>query len=297
MTLLNNFDENAVAVTLSELLPIADLEVKVKPKDNSLQVMLVGAEVPDRQMVVPLIGEGLLALEISDLAQVNIYGRDRRDEIPDWHQELNLTEHKKVYLSKKKLGKKLPKSFFNQLLKNVAETTENVGDVASVTGKIMLERVADAAEVAGSAANQAGQTVAGKAKELGEVVGDAANQAGKVVAGGAINAGAAAKGAAVQATKKVGSAIDWIGDNPISRKLTQALPLKWLFVVDRVDIAKAEVEVRKLQQKYPDESPREISHRLMRQKALLSGGSGLASSLIPGAAAALFAVDLATNLA
>ncbi|MEC4986630.1 MAG: hypothetical protein SAJ37_23445 [Oscillatoria sp. PMC 1068.18] len=297
MSLLNNFDENDLAVALSELLPSSDFEVKVKAKDDSLQVMVVGAEIPDRQTVIPAVLEGLLSRDLGDLIKVNLYGRDRQDEIPDWHQELDLTEHKKAYLSKQKLGKKPPKSFFNQLWKNVAETTENVGDVASATGKIMLERVADAAEVAGNVANQAGQTVTVRAKEFGDVVGDAANQAGKVVSGGAKNAGTVARSAAMQATKQVGSAIDWVGDNPISRKLTQALPLKWLFVVDRVDLRKAEAEVRKLQQKFPAQSPREIAHRLMRQKAILSGGSGLASSLIPGAAAALFAVDLATNLA
>ncbi len=67
--------------------------------------------------------------------------------------------------------------------------------------------------------------------------------------------------------------------------------------MDQVDIVKAETQVRKLQQQYPHEQASEIAHRLMLEKSLYVGGSGLASSLVPGFAAALLAVDLAATTA
>ena len=55
--------------------------------------------------------------------------------------------------------------------------------------------------------------------------------------------------------------------------------------------------MKKLQQQYPHEQANEIAHRLMLEKSLYVGGSGLASSLVPGFAAALIAVDLAATTA
>ena len=55
--------------------------------------------------------------------------------------------------------------------------------------------------------------------------------------------------------------------------------------------------MKQLQQKYPQEQPNEIAHRLMLEKSVYVGGSGLASSLVPGFATALFAADLAATTA
>ena len=60
-------------------------------------------------------------------------------------------------------------------------------------------------------------------------------------------------------------------------------------------MAKAEAEVRKLQQEHPDESPSQIAHRIMVEKAKRAGGIGLATSVLPGAALAFLAVDLAAT--
>jgi uncharacterized protein (DUF697 family) len=71
----------------------------------------------------------------------------------------------------------------------------------------------------------------------------------------------------------------------------------WLVrLIDQVDLVKAETVVRRLQQQYPNEQPSEIAHRLMVDKALLAGGTGFASSLVPGAAVALLAVDFTATL-
>ena len=67
-------------------------------------------------------------------------------------------------------------------------------------------------------------------------------------------------------------------------------------IIDQVDLVKAEAQVRRLKTQYPNEQPSEIAHRVMLEKALFAGGSGFASSLIPGVAVPLLAVDLATNM-
>jgi uncharacterized protein (DUF697 family) len=68
-------------------------------------------------------------------------------------------------------------------------------------------------------------------------------------------------------------------------------------MANQVDVTKAETEVRELKQKYPTESPSQIAHRLMIRKAKAAGRSGFLTSLLPGFAAALLAIDLAATTA
>lgn len=99
-------------------------------------------------------------------------------------------------------------------------------------------------------------------------------------------------------THGAGHAVTWVGNIPLLRRLAGVLRLDWLVGVgDRVDLVKAQAEVDQLQQQYPDESPSQIAHRIMLKKAILAGGIGLASSLLPGFAIALLAVDLAATTA
>lgn len=69
----------------------------------------------------------------------------------------------------------------------------------------------------------------------------------------------------------------------------------FLAALERVDIVAAKKRVQQLQAKYPKDSPAEIAHRIMTEKALFVGGSGFASSILPGIAAATFALDLAAS--
>lgn len=98
------------------------------------------------------------------------------------------------------------------------------------------------------------------------------------------------------ATTKAGEAIDRVGNNWFVRRFTRFLNLDWLVgASDSVDLAKAAAAVKKLQQEHPYESPDRIAHRIMADKATRAGGIGLATSVLPGVALALFAVDLAAT--
>lgn len=99
-------------------------------------------------------------------------------------------------------------------------------------------------------------------------------------------------------TQKAGQTATFLGDLPMARRFANVLRLDWLVgISDRVDLEKAEAEVQQFRQRYPEESPNQIAHRIMVQKALQAGGIGLASSILPGFAAAFLAIDLAATTA
>lgn len=97
-------------------------------------------------------------------------------------------------------------------------------------------------------------------------------------------------------TTQAGNAVELVTDNATIRQLAQNFNLEhWLDVSEHIDIEKAQEVVQELKAKYPNEEPREIAHRLIMQKAIYAGGVGLSTSILPGAAIAFLAVDLAAT--
>ncbi len=130
------------------------------------------------------------------------------------------------------------------------------------------------------------------------VVGGAALQAGQAVAGAAVSMSGTIGGAAFQATQIAGQALAIVGNNPQLQVAIKSLNQDWLNpLIQQVDLVKAEAAVRKLQQEHPNKQPAQIAHHLMLEKAVLAGGTGLASSLTPGQAATMFVVDWAATSA
>ncbi|MBD2041301.1 EcsC family protein [Microcoleus sp. FACHB-672] len=165
------------------------------------------------------------------------------------------------------------------------------------------EKAAKAGEAIGSAVSEASQAVVGKSLGVSGVVAGAASGAGKAVVGKATEVGGAIANTASKAgqtvAKKATNAAAPIMD-ATGKKIQNAknVTTDWLIrFIDKVDVPKAEAEVRQLQQQYPNEEPRKIAHRLMVDKTVLAAGSGLASNLVPGAALAMAGVDLAAMTA
>jgi uncharacterized protein (DUF697 family) len=106
-----------------------------------------------------------------------------------------------------------------------------------------------------------------------------------------------------QTTERAGRSLTLVGNIPflnnlLVRRLAGVLKLDWLVAMsDRVDLSKAQKEVKQLQQKFSDESPAQIAHRIMVKKATYASGIGFASSILPGVATALLAIDLAATTA
>ncbi|MGF1936079.1 MAG: EcsC family protein [Nostoc sp. ChiQUE02] len=96
-----------------------------------------------------------------------------------------------------------------------------------------------------------------------------------------------------QTTQSSGQIVNRLSENWLIRRLSGVLNLNWLIGnTDIVDLEKAEAAVKKLKQKYPNESPSQIAHRIMVEKATKAGTVGLATSILPGVAVALLAIDL-----
>ncbi|MBW4560580.1 MAG: EcsC family protein [Mojavia pulchra JT2-VF2] len=99
-----------------------------------------------------------------------------------------------------------------------------------------------------------------------------------------------------QSTQTTGNVVNSLSQFWLIRKLSGVLNLNWLVgASEKVDLAKAEEAVKKLKQQYPNESPSQIAHRIMVEKATKAGGIGIATSILPGVAAALLAIDLAAT--
>ncbi|GAA6618477.1 hypothetical protein [Scytonema sp. NUACC26] len=140
----------------------------------------------------------------------------------------------------------------------------------------------------------------GTAVGVGAAAGSIAVEAGKAVAETATEVGeAAAKqthNLIEQATHTAGEFANYLGENWLIRKLSGVLNLNWLVgASDNVNLEKAAAAVKKLQLEHPNDSPSQISHRIMVEKAAMAGGIGLATSILPGVAVALLAIDLAAT--
>lgn len=99
-----------------------------------------------------------------------------------------------------------------------------------------------------------------------------------------------------ETTQTSGQFVNSLSENWLIRKLSGVLNLNWLFgATDAVDLEKAEVAVKKLKEQYPQESPSQIAHRIMMDKAARAGGIGLATSILPGFALTFLAIDLAAT--
>jgi uncharacterized protein (DUF697 family) len=173
-----------------------------------------------------------------------------------------------------------PISLFKSAANTLVGLGGAVGNKVAEGGKAIARTSFNIGGAIGRTASQTGQSVLKVASGLG---GTAVNQSNRLI---------------IKATEDTGQAVSYVGDSPLIRKLAQTLKLDWLIgMSDQVDVTKATEAVRKLQQEHPDESPSQIAHRIMVEKAIYAGGVGLASSLVPGEAIALLAVDVATTTA
>ncbi|MEO0456716.1 MAG: EcsC family protein [Cyanobacteria bacterium P01_A01_bin.114] len=182
------------------------------------------------------------------------------------------------------------KTLAGTILSTLQKTTHVVGQGTAQIGGTIAGTVSDAA-------NTAGNALGSVTTPLSTGIATAAAQTGKTVAGTASAAGSHLSNLAGNTTDGVGQIAHWVNQNPLVTPVTKALNVDWIAqLLDKVDVEKAETEVRKLEAKHPEDSPSQIAHRLMVRKATLAAGSGLASSALPGFATALLVADLSLVL-
>jgi uncharacterized protein (DUF697 family) len=173
-----------------------------------------------------------------------------------------------------------------------------IGNTAIQTGKVIVDTATGVGEIITHTTNQTGKTTIEAANHTSQTVVDVAVWIGEVAKWMGESTAKQLYQLLEQTTQGTGQAVTFVGNNPLVRRLSGVLKLDWLVgISDRVDLQKATTAVKKLQQQYPDEAPSQIAHRIMVEKALYAGGLGFVSSVVPGAALALLAVDLAATTA
>ena len=181
------------------------------------------------------------------------------------------------------------------LVQNAASTVqETTGNLAQNAGAAADTVVNSVASSVSSAANKTGETAGAIANSVASTVGNAASATGATA--GAV-ATSVASGMGI-ATDKTGQLLQAINDNPLLQRATSLVTSDWLLgIISQVNLEKAADEVQRLQKIYPEDIPQQLARRIITQKTLYTGGFGLVSSILPGAAAATFAVDLAATTA
>ncbi|MBD0303922.1 MAG: hypothetical protein ICV85_17665, partial [Tolypothrix sp. T3-bin4] len=135
---------------------------------------------------------------------------------------------------------------------------------------------ASAAKLASEAVQAAADNITGTTTAFGKTVGPAAQQFVE------------------QGTETVGKIVTPIAENPLVKYAAKVPGISWLLTaLGQVDVEQAKIEVDKLRQEYPLETPEQLAHRIMVDTALKAGGIGLLTNFIPPLALTLFAVDLA----
>lgn len=186
----------------------------------------------------------------------------------------------------------------------IVDTAIGVGEAISYTtaqtGKAVVNTASGVGEAVCQTTSQTGKSMVDTVSGIGEAVCQTTSQTGKSVVETATAVGETAGRQSYElfdrVTQKAGETLNFVGDNWLLRRISGLFKLDWLLgATDSVDVAKAETAVRKLQKEHPEESPSQIAHRLMVEKAFYAGGVGLVSSILPGQAALLFAVDLAAT--
>lgn len=99
------------------------------------------------------------------------------------------------------------------------------------------------------------------------------------------------------AADTAGSLLNQVKGNQQFTALAKHLNIEpFLFALERVDIQSAETYVQKIKAKHPDWKTEQVANQLIQEKAVLLGAQGFVSSLVPGFAAGLMAVDLASSM-
>lgn len=200
--------------------------------------------------------------------------------------------------------KQVQKLFDSMSLTPVSESEAGI-----IPSRALLSRftglVADAAANAGGKAAASGHFVAGHAtgaydrteparKFVGRTLGLAKEAAGSVPH----VLTRSAYPVVANSTEILGRLLDALAENEILRGLAAIFNAEqWLDFTEQIDVEKAQAAVDALKEQHLDESSAQIARRLMVQKALYTGSVGFATSVIPGSAATLLALDVVSTAA
>ncbi|MBD1862823.1 MULTISPECIES: hypothetical protein [Trichocoleus] len=85
-------DPQAIAQLMNRSLQSKGITAKVNRKEGSLRVLLESDQLPDQQIMIRFIDQGIAKLQVPGLETVQVYGQRSGQTMPAWSQTLNLIE-------------------------------------------------------------------------------------------------------------------------------------------------------------------------------------------------------------
>ena len=188
------------------------------------------------------------------------------------------------------------------LVQTTAETTHQTTQTLTTVAQEVVKSTAETAATTADTVTQKGKAIANATTQTSKTVvssiSTSASSIGNSIGEGTSQAGKAMINTVTHATNRAGKAMEWVNDRAHFRHFTRAIKVDWLMgIIDTVNVDSVETRVQELKHQYPDATPYQLAGRIMTKKSLIVGGSGLASSVLPGVAAAMIAFDLAATTA
>jgi uncharacterized protein (DUF697 family) len=305
----------AIATLLNRKLQPKGISAKVTTHDRGFRIRLEGQSAPDKTRLTQFLRQGFRSLNLDNADELDIYGWRIGDDFPAWHSSISLRPASLSVVDSSTVTADSQASSSSQnppVNENVSQqpasndSVDNESSNRATQAKesqnsmwnSMFGAVTDAMNAVGSAATQTSEAVANSVAETTSSITETTTNFGNAAASTGSSIADSCGQAAMSVPGGLGYVFDLINDSPQLQDITKALKVDWLVgIIDKVDIVKAETHVKKLQKKYPNETSAEISRRIMTEKVLYVGSSGMASSLLPGFAAPMIAVDLAATTA
>ena len=282
----------AIVEQLTKVFDAPSTVVKVSALGQGYRVRVEGASAPEPETAAAAIAQTFSELALPHLETVEVYGWQTGDEFPSWQRVVSLesadsssaeTDNSAVAVSSEPAIAKNAASA-NSRKRRFRTVKSVLGAVGSTPGKV------------GTLATQGGAAVSGAVMGTAKAVGGAAAKTGGAIAQSSTGLVEASGKTALSVPEGLNCLINAVGESPELQFLTETLRVDWLLdVLTKVDVVKAEKQVQRLQKKYPQETAAQIARRIMTHKVVYVSGSGMASGLLPGFAAAIVAVDLAAN--
>lgn len=320
---------DAIASALNQALQSWQVEAQVAIASDCLEVTLIAPPECESSEVISTLKQAVISLNLTDIVYLSLDWQLQGETSPQWHQEIELnttylvveseTESQLAEPKKGRLGAiagKLGKlkdvgKTVTQASKNVTETasglvskttsqaSQTLSHAATNVSGLVENTTTQAQDLMTGASNLVGNAVETTGKTLSNVsntatqaqniiagasnlVGTAVNTTGKTITGVGNTIGNTVGNTANKAKETLGQAAQFVVDSPLLEQ-----------IINNVDLVKAEEKLAQFQAKHPDETPAQISRRMMLEKAVYAGGTGFATSIVPGAIAALIAIDLA----
>ncbi len=291
-------DWEAIAASLNQALAPLAWQAACDPDAVLPVICLYGQPIaaePTRTEPLAIALTHLAASELGDRQRLRLQWQQAPEQAILWQCELTGAElsalatagDRQVSLNARfaQLGERVSQAAA-QASTTLARAGETANQTAAQTSRDLTQTAGTVAKAVSQAAKQSalttGSALSGAAAYTSKTVSEVAQTTVSTLGNASHQAVVQATVAGGQASKALGEAAQW----------TANLPLLGT-IVERVDVVKARTELQRLQAKHPDEPPAKLAQRLMAEKALLAGSSGLATSFLPGAAVAFLAIDLA----